>query len=192
MNRTSTPIALLAVLTLALAISCGGDGGLDDLFTFRVSVDSDRETVPGLLPVSCDLEQLGDLLPGLLLPLTIDLRAEEELEGEGIIGSFESVVLDKVTLSIRDVPAGDSDDWDFLDSVRFYADDPTTVEPRVLVAELNPVPSNATEITVEGTGVDISDIASADTFTVTGEVTGRIPCDEVHFVAEADFDVELF
>ena len=62
----------------------------------------------------------------------------------------------------------------------------------MLVAELDPVPTDATTITIPGTGVDISDIASADNFVVSGEVTGRIPCDEVHFVGKADFDVELF
>lgn len=192
MKRLTTPLAVIAALAIGLVVSCD-EAGLRGIDILRVNVDSDRQTVPGLLPIPCDLEQLGDILPGLLLPLTINLRGEEELEGHDVIGEFKSVKLVRVKLSIVDVPAGDTDNWDFVDSIRFYADDPSTpLEPRVLVAELDPVPSGETVIDVPGTGVDISDIASADTFTVSGEVTGRIPCDEVHFVAKAEFDVELF
>jgi hypothetical protein len=40
-------------------------------------------------------------------------------------------------------------------------------------------------------GADIREIASAVTFDVRGDVTGRPPCAVVHFDVEADFDVSL-
>ena len=181
--------ALVALAVLALLGSCSEDD-FEDLVTIGVDVDIERQTIPGLNLPGCEL--LLDALPLLLQPLTIDLRGEEELEGEDVIGEFESVVLEDVTLDIVDVPAGDSDNWDFVDSVRLFADDPDTPEPPVLVAELDPVPSGITRMVIPGTGVDIADIASADNFNVVGEVTGRVPCDDVNFVGEANFDVELF
>jgi hypothetical protein len=181
--------ALGALVVLVLLGSCSEDD-FADLVTIGVDVDIDRQTVPGLNLPACDL--LVDVLPVLVQPLTIDLRGEEELEGEDVIGNFESVVLEDVTLDIVDVPSGDTDNWDFVDSVRLFADDPDTIDPPVLVAELDPVPNGLTRMVIPGTGEDIADIASADNFTVSGEVTGRIPCDDVHFVGEANFDVELF
>jgi hypothetical protein len=177
---------------LAFGISCGSDG-VGDLVTVAVDVDIERQTIPGLLPVpGVPCEEIIQVLPGLSQPITIDLRGEEELEGEGAIGAFKSVVLDVIRLDIVGVPAGDSDDWDFVDSIRLFADDPATADPPVLVAELDPVPQNITSMEIPGTGVDISDIASAENFTVSGEVSARVPCDEVKFEGEADFDVELF
>jgi hypothetical protein len=53
------------------------------------------------------------------------------------------------------------------------------------------VPRGQTSIRIEGTGADISDIASADRFEVRGEVSGRPPCADVHFDGEADFKVSF-
>ena len=186
MRRTLTALMLGGLL-----VSCGSDA-FDDLTRVGVDVDIDRQTVPGLLPIpGIPCEEIVQGLPGLAQPLTINLRDEEELQGEGAIGRFESVVLDVIRLDIVDVPAGDSDNWDFVDSIRLFADDPATIDPPVLVAELDPVPQGITSMEIPGTGADIADIASAENFTVSGEVTGRIPCDEVHFIGEADFDVEV-
>lgn len=184
--------AILASTALALSIGCGGDSVgdvIEDLLAIGIDVDIERQTVPGI-PILCD--ELGQLLPQLSKPITIDLRGEEELQGEGVIGEFESVILKHIDLRIVDVPAGDRDDFDFVDSIRLYADVPNDTEPPVLVAELDPVPRNVTEIRIPGTRVQLRRIASRDNFTVSGEVTGRVPCDEVHFDGEADFEVELF
>ena len=119
MRRRIRPFrALLPSAALALGIGCGSDT-LRDLLTIGVDVDIERQTVPGV-PLLCD--DLGQLLPSLSPPLTITLADEEELQGEGIIGEFESVVLKHIDLDIVDVPPGDSDDWDFLDSVRMFAE----------------------------------------------------------------------
>ena len=180
--------AITASAALALSIGCGSDA-IRDLLRFDVDAEIERQTVPGV-PILCD--DLGALLPALSPPLTINLKDEEELQGEGLIGEFESVILRHIDLRIVDVPAGDSDNWNFLDSVRLFADDPNDAEPPVLVAELDPVPQGVTEIRIPGTGVQLRRIASRDDFTVSGEVSGRVPCDEVHFRGEADFEVELF
>jgi hypothetical protein len=184
--------ALVVVALLTLVVSCSSDD-IRDLVTVDVDVDIDRQTVPGLLPLpGVPCEELIQVLPGLMQSLTIRLADEEELQGEDVIGNFESVKLDNVTLDIVDVPSGDSDNWDFIDSVRLFADDPSTVDPPVLVAELDPVPQGITTMVIPGLDVELVDIASAENFVVSGEVTGRIPCDEVHFQGEAKFDVELF
>jgi len=88
-------------------------------------------------------------------------------------------------------PSQSGQTWDFLDSVKLYAQVVGSSQPPVLVAELNPVPNGKTEIEIPGTGTDISDIASADKFQISGVVTGRPPCADVHFVGNADFNVSL-
>lgn len=192
MLRSSRIFSTLAAGLAALAIACGNDA-IKDLLTVGVDVDIDPQTVPGLLPISsCDLEDLGALLPGLFAPITLTLEDEDELQGFGPIDDFASVKLEKIDLDIINVPAGDSDDWDFVDAVRLFADDPTDAEPPVLVAELDPVPSNVTALDIPGTGVELAGIASSDDFVVSGSVTGRLPCDQVQFAGEADFEVELF
>lgn len=42
-----------------------------------------------------------------------------------------------------------------------------------------------------GKDVNIADIASQDEFQITGQVSGRPPCADVHFDGSAKFDVTL-
>ena len=174
----------------ALLAACGDDGG-SFLPAVGVDVDIDQQTVPGLLPVpSCDLGTLP-LVDNILSPIRIDVAAEEELDGEDFIG-LADVRVDEIRLRIVNEAGGDTDNFDFVDSIRLYADDPTDDRERVLVAELDPVPNGVKEIVIPGKDVDVSDIASNDNFTVSGEGTGFLPCDAVHFEGEVEFDVSLF
>jgi hypothetical protein len=181
---------LLGICGVLLA-ACGDNGLFPGI---PIDLPIERQTVPGFAghgAASCDFPTSASIGSSFLAPLTINLRDSEELRGKSFI-RFTRVTLEKVVLSIRDVPAGDSDTWDFLTSIRIFADDPSDGEPPVLVARLDPVPRGKTEITIRGTGVNIADIASADRFVVTGDVSGFPPCDDVVFDGEADFEVAIF
>jgi hypothetical protein len=160
-----------------------------------VSLDISEQTIPGFLPPSlqatCNptVPIFGNLGPDSIVPITFSIKASQELKGKSFIG-FARVQLDHVTLTIVP-PSQSGQTWDFLDSVKLYAQAVGSSQPPVLVAELNPVPNGKTEIEIPGTGVDISDIASADKFQISGVVTGRPPCADVHFIGNADFNVSL-
>jgi hypothetical protein len=161
-----------------------------------VSLDISEQTIPGFLQppsaqVACNptVPIVGNLGPDTIVPITFSIKASQELKGKSFIG-FARVELDHVTLTIVP-PSQSGQTWDFLDSVKLYAQAVGSSQPPVLVAELNPVPNGKTEIEIPGTGVDISDIASADKFQISGVVTGRPPCADVHFIGNADFNVSL-
>lgn len=184
---------LLFLLASGLLGGCGSGG--DDLFTFKVTVDVPRQTIPGFaepLLNNCDL--ITDLIlnPAALAGLTIRLSAEEEFRGHDIV-DVKRVTLKRVILEIVDeAPGGDRDTFDFLDSLRLFADDPSDMQPEVLVLALDPVPSGRKRIVVRGFDVDITEIATRDSFLLRGEVTGHPPCDNVNIVAAVEFEVQLF
>lgn len=184
---------LLFLFAIGLVGGCGSDGG--GLFTFKVTVDVPRQTVPGFaepLLNNCDL--VTDLLlnPASLAGLNIRLAAEEEFRGRDII-TVKRVRVKRVILEIVDeAPGGDQDTFDFLDSVRLFADDPTDTQPEVLVLVLDPVPTGRKRIVIPGLNVDITEIATRDSFLLRGEVSGRPPCDNVNFVGAVEFEVQLF
>ncbi|MEA2624700.1 MAG: hypothetical protein QOD06_745 [Candidatus Binatota bacterium] len=186
-RRIASAIGLVVVLSLIA--SCGG---LRDVFeSTDVDVDIDRQTVPGFTPLpSCDAVSELLLENESIGAFTINFRQEDELEGMDL-SRLDHVTLDRIRLRVVDVPAGDQDDFDFVDSIRIFADDPGDDRPEVLVAELDPVPENQTEIVIPGTGVDIKDIVS-DNFIARIEADGRPPCDDVHFRGVAEFQLDFF
>jgi len=185
---------VLSILAGGLLWSCGADDAIDDLLTFDVDVNIPRQTVPGFaspVETNCDFPTDFILNPAALVgSLTVSLP--EEVEGHDII-DFDEVRIDRVILEIVDeTPGGDQDTFDFVDSLRVFADDPNDNQPEVLVLELNPVPQGQKRIVIPGTGVNIREIATRDSFVLRGEATGRPPCDDVHFVGEVEFEVEVF
>lgn len=184
----------LGVVALAgIVVACGDDGFsdiVDSINSFDVDVTEDA-TIPGVSPIP--LPGCDDLLelPFLAPAITINLREEEELEGEEF-ARFDEVVLEKITIDIINVPSGDSDDFDFVDAIRVFADDLSNLDPEVLVAELDPVPRGVTSIVIPGTGVNLEDLITADEFTVRLEAAGRVPCDSVNIRVTLDFEVEVF
>ncbi|MGH7961160.1 MAG: hypothetical protein ACRERD_04945 [Candidatus Binatia bacterium] len=186
-------LVVLLILTGGFLGSCGDSA--DDIFSFGVDVNIDRQTVPGFaepLVNNCDFATDLILNPAALTGLTIRFSEEEELQGRDII-DVDKVTVDRVVLEIVDeAPGGDQDTFDFIDSLRLFADDPNDNQPEVLVLVLDPVPTGQKRIVVRGTGVDITEIATRDTFILRGEASGRPPCDDVNFVGEVEFDVELF
>jgi len=181
------------IALFAAVLGCGG-GGLN-LPSIFVPLDISEQKIPGYTPPSLqsscavNLAGTGVLSPDSFQPVSLSIKHSKELQGESAVG-FLKVVLDRVTLTIIS-PSQAGQTWDFLDSIKLFADVPGQNQPPVLVAELDPVPRGQTTIVVKGTGADISSIASADNFEVTGQVSGRPPCADVHFNGQADFNVSL-
>ena len=188
--------AIRAGALLALALAAAGCGSGGSRLSFAIPLDISEQTIPGSFPASlqgaCNptIQGVGTLAPDAITPVSFTLKDSKQLQGQSFV-RFAKVVLERVTLTILIPPSQAGQTWDFIDSVSIYADDPATPDPPVLVAKLDPVPRGLTTMVIPGTGVDISDIASADRFTVSGTVTGRPPCADVHFDGKADFDVSL-
>jgi hypothetical protein len=183
------PATIALSVAVSLLASCGE---LRDVFeSTDVDVDIDRQTVPGFTPLpSCDALSELVIENESIGAFTVNFRQEDELEGVDL-SRLDRVTLERIRLRIVDVPQGDQDDFDFVDSIRIFADDPGDSRPEVLVAELDPVPENQSEIVIAGTGVDIKDIV-ADNFIARIEADGRPPCDEVHFRGVAEFELGFF
>ena len=182
------------ILLVSATLGCGNDG-LGGLPGIPVSLDISEQKIPGFAPpsaqASCavNVPGSGALSTDSLQPISFDLKSSRELQGQSVL-RFTKVKLEHVDLDVIP-PSQAGQTWDFLDSIRLFADVPGRGDPPVLVAELNPVPRGQTTIRIEGTGADISDVASADRFEVRGEVSGRPPCADVHFDGEADFKVSF-
>jgi len=178
-----------------LSVACGGDhGGL--LGGIGVTLPIHDQTIPGFTPQALqgtcvvNIPGTGSISTDILTPISFNIKASDELKGQAAIG-FAKVFVDKITLTIIP-PSQSGQTWDFLDSVKLFASVAGSSDPPVLVAELDPVPRGQTTIVIPGKDVDISDIASHDQFQVTGQVSGRPPCADVHFDGDAKFDVSLF
>jgi hypothetical protein len=178
---------------LAFAAAACGGGGRGSTATIPISLDISEQTIQGYAPdaaqAACNpaVPGLGSLGPDSIVPITFDIRASQELAGQPL-PRFAKVSLDHVILTIVP-PSQQGQTWDFLDSIELFAHAVGSSDPPVLVAKLDPVPNGKTEIEIPGTGVDIRKIVSADKFEITGQVSGRPPCADVHFVGKADFDV---
>ena len=188
-------IRKISLVLLAVVFAACGKGGSGGLISVPVDLNISDQTIPGYAPPAAQalcnpaIPGVGSLGPDTIVPLTFNIRASQELQGRSFI-RFAHVELDHVTLRIIP-PSQAGQTWDFLDSIKLFAQAVGSTAPPVLVAELNPVPNGRTEIEIPGTGVDISDIVSADKFQITGQVSGRPPCADVHFDGDADFDVSL-
>jgi hypothetical protein len=183
----------LFVLLVALCVGCG-KGGLG-LPGIGVTLDISEQKIPGAAPPalqsSCavNIPGAGALSPDALQPISLTLKGSKELQGQSALG-FTKVTVDHVDLNITP-PSQAGQNWDFLDSIKLFASVAGSGNPPVLVAVLDPVPRGQTSIRIKGTGADISDIASHDHFDVSGEVSGRPPCADVHFDGDAEFEVTI-
>lgn len=117
-----------------------------------------------------------------------DISQSQQFENQGYSrDQVDSVRMLEMTLAIR-APAGAN--FDFLDAIRFYAEAPG--QPRVLVAELDPVPDGATELTlVVDSSVELQPYVVAPSMTLTTEAEGLRPPEETMVEAEAIFDVDV-
>src|ERR1051326_4654535 len=132
-------LALLAIVFTA----CGKGGGNGGLISVPVSLDISDQTIPGYAPAAAQplcnpaIPGVGNLGPDTIVPLTFNIRASQDLQGKSFIG-FAHVELDHVTLRIIP-PSQAGQTWDFLDSIKLFAQAVGSTAPPVLVAELDPV-----------------------------------------------------
>ena len=86
--------------------------------------------------------------------------------------------------------ANDVDNFNFLKSIKVYAEPVTgDSDKKVLIGELDPVPENATTITIPSSGNNIIDFLNGEEFKVTTDVDGRVPCDDVSFDGTIYFEI---
>lgn len=117
-----------------------------------------------------------------------DISESQQFENQGYSkDQVDSVRMIEMTLVIR---APDGANFDFLDAIRFYAEAPGL--PRVLVAELEPVPDGATELRLDvDSSVELQPYVVAPSMTLTTEADGLRPEEETTVEAEAIFDVDV-
>lgn len=117
-----------------------------------------------------------------------DLSQSQQFENQGYSkDQVDSVHMLELNLRIV-TPANAS--FDFLDSIRFYAE--AEGLPRVLVAELAIVPDGVTELALDvESSVELQPYVIAPSMTLTTEATGVRPAEETTVVAEAIFDVDV-
>src|SRR5207244_1633465 len=128
----SAPLILLVSATLG----CGNDG-LGGLPGIPVSLDISDHKIPGFAPpsaqASCavNVPGSGALSTDSLQPISFDLKSSRELQGQSVL-RFTKVKLEHVDLNVIP-PSQAGQTWDFLDSIRLFADVPGRGDPPVLV-----------------------------------------------------------
>jgi hypothetical protein len=117
-----------------------------------------------------------------------DISQSQQFENQGYSkDQVDSVRMLEMTLTIRS-PAGSN--FDFLDAIRFYAE--AEGLPRVLVAELEPVPDGASTLSLDVvSSVELQPYVVAPAMTLTTEADGVRPAEETMVEAEAIFDVDV-
>ena len=125
---------------------------------------------------------LGTLIMDGGIPLEIDLEGET---GRRDTGPADAVRLTDFTLAITGTarPAGDSDDFDFLDRVEIFCESTMTGTrlSRVKIAELTTVPSGVTEL-----DLDVFRTVNLKPYVeegarITSSAAGTVPPDDVTF-----------
>ena len=135
----------------------------------------------------------GSPLPGPLavlfpLPLDLDLAAEIEKRDSGPI---DSITISSLSLSITDParPAGDTDDWTFVDSIRVFVKSSRQGSslPRVEIASVSS-PGAVTTLTFQVTDVNVKPYVEEGSI-VESEGRGTLPADDVSYNGAAIFTV---
>ncbi len=117
-----------------------------------------------------------------------DLSQSQQFENQGYSkDQVDSVHM--LELNLRIVEPANAN-FDFLDSIRFYAE--AEGLPRVLVAELAVVPDGVTQLALDiEASVELQPYVIAPSMTLTTEATGVRPAEETTVEAEAIFDVDV-
>ncbi len=175
-------LAALACLFLPGCFLFMDDGSL---VSFPVEYDLPEQTVQGNL--------LGGLLGSLLpLPIAVDVDLEAETRARDT-GPAQHVYLTEMRLFVTPTaePAGDSDDFGFLDSIEVYVEsrDPGTRLPRQRIAHLDSVPQ-ASSISLQLDDVDLIDYVNEGAL-LTASATGGAPFDDVTFSGQLELVVEV-
>lgn len=137
---------------------------------------------------------LGALLPGVEvpIPLEVDLAAEAEAMNAGPV---QTVTLEAVRLDITttEEPAGDSDDWDFVDSIVVHVESRAADSslPRVEVARLDPTPDGVRTLELDtDTSVNLRAYVEEGARLVA-TVRGRAPADDVSYAGQVTLGLKF-
>lgn len=159
----------------------------DDLSGFSISQESKSMTVLG---------GLGDVpLPTNALttiPLTIDLKSE--LSSQNAEGA-KAVYLEVLDLTITDkqMPEGDKDDFDFLKTISIYAESgqEDSMLNRQKIAELISMPKGVKRIQLQTDDtIDLKPYIE-EGIVLTSSATGNSPEDNTSFKAEITVRVQI-
>lgn len=139
---------------------------------------------------------LSPVLPSGLefpIPLDVDLEAESEAMNAGPV---RRVTLESVRLDITETeePAGDTDDWDFVSSIRVFVESSASGSdlPRVQVAELDPTPDGARVLQLQtDTSVNLKPYVEEGARLVA-EVSGQAPPDDVSYGGRVELGLSFF
>lgn len=112
-SRVCRVAALVALITLAFGLGgCGGDG----VITFTVTKDSDEQVVEG------SNNPIDDFVP-FDSPFSFNINLEQQLQKRDAKGAKRVELRGlKMLVTETKMPAGDTDNFDFLDSIEFYVD----------------------------------------------------------------------
>lgn len=184
MRPTFSSLACAALASLVLS-GCFLVGD-ERILSFRVVRAIPEQRVEGSL--------LGGLL-GALVPVPIDLAVDLEAETRAHdTGPAQHVYLTELRLSITETAesGGDTDDFDFLDSVEIYVESARSDSslPRQRIAHLDPVPDGQRSIALEIDDVDLIEYVNEGA-RLTASATGRTPSDDVTFDGRIELVVEV-
>ncbi|MAO82287.1 MAG: hypothetical protein VX405_11390 [Myxococcota bacterium] len=155
-----------------------GCGGLD---TFPIEVTSESQVEGGSL-----IEQwVGDLGFGGFLNL--DISSHESLANQGIKPEqIDSVRLTEMRLEIT---SPDAQDFTFIESLEFLAEAPELEQK--LVAFGGPFTEGESIIILDRTDLELAPYATAETMSITTNVTGRRPPQDTTIKAFLRLDVDV-
>lgn len=175
-------VAVLSFVALSLGLS-GCPGGF---LSFSLGDDIAEQRVAG--------SPLGGLLgtaADVPIPLDIDLATETAARDTG---PAQHVFLTGLSLAITATAesAGDTDDFDFLDSAEIYVESTASGSalPRRRVASLVPVPDGVRTIAFVPEGVDIIEYVREGA-RLSSTASGRVPPDDVTFTGRYDLVIEV-
>lgn len=169
-------IGIARVSVILTALACGN---LDNINITR----SASTTIEGAGPLS----GLGNSL-GFDGFDNIDVSDDQSFRNQGYSRSeIDSVKLRELTLDITAPASGV--DFTFIQSIRFYASAPN--QPRVLIASGGPFAANQRSVGLDVDDVELVDYATADSMTITSEVSGTAPDEDTTVRATVSFDVDV-
>lgn len=173
--------AVVSSAFLALT-ACGPRG----LLSFELGHDIAEQRVEG--------SPVGGLLGNVVevpIPLDVDLAAETASRDTG---PAQHVYLTELRFDITttEEPAGDADDFDFLDAVEIYVESARSGSslPRRRLAALEAVPRGARRLELRPDGLDLIEYVREGA-RLTSSGSGRLPPDDVSFSGHLTLAVEV-
>ncbi|MDI1436672.1 hypothetical protein [Polyangium sorediatum] len=169
----------VALQNLVLAIAAAAVTSCDNLDNFEVDVGAKATIPPGTI--------LEELLGVLAFDDFQSINLTQELDNQGVTKEdVDSVRMISLALVI-DGPAGAN--FDFIESVSFFAE--TEGQPKVLVAELDPVPKGKTSLDFVVSGAELKPYVVAPSMKLTTTTKGKRPPQETMVSAAAVLDVDV-